>query len=141
MVVAVTLPAVRGWGAAAFNEQQPGVLLNILNAQDPPPTTKNFPAPNVNSIAVEKPWLKLSFVCDLAHFKANSLFHCAQLYVVSRFTTLVTLDSLPCLTHEDHTWVRRKICSTWRMWLLGCTVASGLLVPLAVCSMDGEDKF
>lgn len=53
------------------------MLLNILNAQDHPPTTKNFPVPNVNSAALEKPWLMLSFVCDLAQFNLNDHFHCA----------------------------------------------------------------
>lgn len=58
---------------------KPAKLPNIPNAQDPPPATKNFPAPNVNSTAIEKRWLTLSFVGDLAQFKTNSLFHHAQL--------------------------------------------------------------
>lgn len=72
------------------------MLLNIPNAQDPPPCNKEFSSPNVNSTAVEKPWLMLGFGGDLAQFKTNSLLHCAQLYNVSRSAMLVTLDSFVC---------------------------------------------
>ena len=75
------------------------MLLNTLNAQDHPPQRRHFPAPKV-SIAVEKSWLKLSFVCNLAQFNVNSIFTSARLYEVSRFTVLIISDPLLCLTYS-----------------------------------------
>ena len=41
-----------------------GCCQNILQCAGPPPTTKNYSAPNVNSTEVEKPWSGESGVKD-----------------------------------------------------------------------------
>lgn len=45
------------WGRGSCyqkDEQMPGMLLNILKSTGQPPTTKNYPPQNANTVKVEK---------------------------------------------------------------------------------------
>lgn len=48
----------RNWSLAS-NEKKPRRLLNLLQCPEQPPNPKNYPAPNVGNVEMEKLWLLL----------------------------------------------------------------------------------
>lgn len=53
---------------------KPGLLPNILQCTGQFPTTKNYPAQNVNSAEVEKPWYKQNIPQHASYSSINSPF-------------------------------------------------------------------
>lgn len=102
----------RRWMLLASNVYRPRLLWNILKCTGYSPTTKNYPAQNVNHAKVEEPWLhRLKDLIQVTdgppeEYRSGTKSPMAILYISPGPECQSDLLSLSSLCHPD----------SWRSW-------------------------